>query len=84
MTDYRDPNRMDYDPYRRTDRYLDRDEPMSAGTWGWVLGIVLVIGVMIYAFGTRTDGTQVAQSPSNPHAESRPAPKAPTTPAPTR
>jgi hypothetical protein len=88
MSDYRDPR----DPIRRDPLYdglnapetMNRAQSAGAGmALAWFLGIVLFVGVLIFAFGS-SDNTRVAETQPAPAGQTRtgPEPAPSTTPPP--
>ena len=51
MSDYRDPN----DPTWRNAAY-DPNARGYSSTWGWVIGALFVLVVLVIAFGTKHEG----------------------------
>jgi hypothetical protein len=73
MSDYRDPN----DPTWRNAAY-DPNARGYSSTWGWVIGALFVLVVLVIAFGTKHEGSQTASNDVMPPAATRmgPAPAA--------
>jgi hypothetical protein len=71
MSDYRDPN----DPTWRNAAY-DPNARGYSSTWGWVIGALFVLVVLVIAFGTKHESTQTASNAGSPPAATRMAPPA--------
>ena len=69
MSDYRDPN----DPTWRNAAY-DPNARGYSSTWGWVIGALFVLVVLVIAFGTKHEGSQTASNDVTPPAATRMAP----------
>jgi len=69
MSDYRDPN----DPTWRNAAY-DPNARGYSSTWGWVIGALFVLGVLVIAFGTKHEGSQTASNDVSPPAATRMTP----------
>jgi len=63
MSDYRDPN----DPTWRNAAY-DPNARGYSSTWGWVIGALFVLVVLVIAFGTKHEGSQTASNDVTPPA----------------
>jgi hypothetical protein len=79
MTDYRDPR----------NRNLDDPPPIARGTdgatsssWAWIAGIVLIVLVLILAFGSGRVANRSATNGANPPATTGQGTTPPTAPAP--
>jgi hypothetical protein len=77
MSDYRDPN----DPTWRNAAY-DPNARGYSSTWGWVIGALFVLVVLVIAFGTKHEGSQTASNEVTPPAATRMAPSPSLTPPP--
>jgi hypothetical protein len=77
MSDYRDPN----DPTWRNAAY-DPNARGYSSTWGWVIGALFVLVVLVIAFGTKHEGSQTASNDLTPPAATRMAPSPSLTPPP--
>jgi hypothetical protein len=85
MSDFNDPR----NPLHRDPIYGGYNDPAlrnlrseafaSNYGWAWLLGLILVVGVLIFAFG-QSDGPRMAQTDTSPAMKLTPAP-APVPPA---
>ncbi len=71
MSDFRDPN----DPTWRNAAY-DPNARGYGSTWGWVIGALFVLVVLVIAFGTKHEPNQTASNDVNPPASTRMVPPA--------
>jgi hypothetical protein len=69
MSDFRDPN----DPTWRNAAY-DPNARGYSSTWGWVIGALFVLVVLVIAFGTKHEPNQIASNDVSPPAATRMAP----------
>ena len=69
MSDFRDPN----DPTWRNAAY-DPNARGYSSTWGWVIGALFVLVVLVIAFGTKHEANQTASNDVSPPAATRMAP----------
>jgi hypothetical protein len=69
MSDFRDPN----DPTWRNAAY-DPNARGYSSTWGWVIGALFVLVVLVIAFGTKHEPNQTASNDVSPPAATRMAP----------
>lgn len=80
MTDYRDPRNSDLN---RREPPLARGTDAAANTsWAWIAGIVLVVLVLILAFGSGRVTDRSATNTANPPATTGQRSTTPATPAP--
>lgn len=66
MTDYRDPRNPDLN--RREPPIVRRTDAASSSYWAWIAGIVLVVLVLILAFGSGPVTKRSATNGANPPA----------------
>jgi hypothetical protein len=67
MTDYRDPNYRDPSrPEYRDPSLSEESQAWSNATWGWIAGISVVVLILVFAFGSGTDGNRTATDTSSP------------------
>jgi hypothetical protein len=88
MTDYRDPRNPDLNPRnpdlnRRWPPVVRGPDAASNSSWAWIAGIVMVVLVLILAFGSGRVANRSATNGANPPATTGQGMAPPAAPAPT-